>query len=391
MGVVEKTLKVALNNYSVVPHSLRENATVSSVKERISVNLASLYHHYYLDTYGRAPPNPDPCHFEYLNFLTPGKEFQFQGSGLGASSAAKRGRSMDLGQAFCRWFLYEHLNITYFAHMSDVLNRQLHKAFGGIAISRTSSGDAPDYFCAESVDRVFLGEAKGRYTPISFGSAEFKSWRKQFDRVVVRNGAGAAVAVKGHIVATRFSMEVTPKAFETKLYAEDPQSPGDRGLDNDSALPLGASILQIHYGRLVDKLNQPLLATALLNGVQLPSEILIQAAVWRLVFGGKDALKFIGGYYSAQGEESPYEVVNEKLRHRNANPFRLDGAGATFFGVEESIFRQIVAVARSTDSLIGRVDQVDSGIPFYSAVSFLRDGSIVGPTDFFEPVGLVTM
>jgi hypothetical protein len=57
--------------------------------------------------------------------------------------------------------------------MERVLNRQLHKAFEG-HIERTDKGDAPDYFCAENVQKIFLAEAKGRTTTVSFKSTEFE-------------------------------------------------------------------------------------------------------------------------------------------------------------------------------------------------------------------------
>ena len=72
---------------------------------------------------------------------------------------------------------------------------------------RALKGDAPDYLCAENPFTVYLAEAKGRTNSISFASAEFKKWRKQFDRVEVKDKQNNLCSVKGHIVATRFATE----------------------------------------------------------------------------------------------------------------------------------------------------------------------------------------
>src|SRR5262249_28731466 len=76
-----------------------------------------------LGTGGHAPPNPDPAHFEHLSFFCPVPHLRLRGEGIGSSLAFRISRSNDLGQAFCRWFLYTHLNITYFAHMHTLLNK----------------------------------------------------------------------------------------------------------------------------------------------------------------------------------------------------------------------------------------------------------------------------
>src|SRR5690349_3827841 len=133
---MKKLLSLALNKYSVVPHSLRLSPTVNSPTSTVSVDLANLYHHYYLDSFDKAPPSPDPAHFEHVNFLLPTVDFRFQGGGLGIAPAIRRHRSNELGQAFCRWFLHDHLGIIYFAHMEHLLDRQLHRAFDGFRIER---------------------------------------------------------------------------------------------------------------------------------------------------------------------------------------------------------------------------------------------------------------
>lgn len=106
---MDKTIQLELNKYSPIPPSLCDPLGATLSRPDVPVDLAQLYHHYYLDTYGRGPPSPDPAHFEHVRFLTPGIPFRFLGDGLGASTSARRSRSTELGQAFFRWFLHQHL------------------------------------------------------------------------------------------------------------------------------------------------------------------------------------------------------------------------------------------------------------------------------------------
>jgi hypothetical protein len=276
---MEKTIALALNRFPTTPHSLRETPHRDIPRAEMTVNLASLYHHYYLDSHGRIPPDPDPAQFEHLQFLMPTREFRVRGDGIGASTSIRRHRSNELGHAFCRWFLHDHLNITYFAHMEHVLGRSLRRAFGNQRLERTSSGDTPDYFCAESVDKIFLAEAKGRHSSISFGNADFATWRAQFGRVTVKDNAGHARNVKGYIVATRFATEAKP-ATKSTLLAEDPQSPGDGQLNEEERREIGAMVMSAHYAEIALKLAQPILASALANGFVVPEEIQFPVTVW---------------------------------------------------------------------------------------------------------------
>jgi len=78
---MERTLALSLNKFASIPTTLSRSANVAA--DEININLANLYHHYYLDTYGTVPPDPDPAHFEYARFLCPDKEFRLAGEGLG--------------------------------------------------------------------------------------------------------------------------------------------------------------------------------------------------------------------------------------------------------------------------------------------------------------------
>lgn len=50
--------------------------------------MAALFHHYYLDARGHAPPDPDPAHFEHLSFFCADPALRLKGDGIGASPRA---------------------------------------------------------------------------------------------------------------------------------------------------------------------------------------------------------------------------------------------------------------------------------------------------------------
>jgi hypothetical protein len=152
---MHKTIKLSLKDFGTIPNSLRVEPKINSPVSEVVIDLARLYHHYYLDTRGFALPNPDPAQFEHLGLLLPCAELRVRGEGFGVGAAFRQHRSNELGQAFCRWFLYEHLSITYFALMQAVLDRPIHPGFSGMRVERVMPGDAPDYF-VQRVPRMFF-------------------------------------------------------------------------------------------------------------------------------------------------------------------------------------------------------------------------------------------
>lgn len=385
---MERKIQLALSRFPVTPNSLRETPANDSPRTEISVNLANLYHHYYLDSFERRPPDPDPAQFEHLRFLLPTDDFRLSGDGIGASTSVRRHRSNELGQAFCRWFLHDHLNITYFAHMEHVLDKSLTNAFGGQRIERIDSGDSPDYFCAESVTKIFLAEAKGRYDSISFSNQEFASWRNQFNRVAVKDRSGTPRPIKGFIVGTRFATETKPNV-KSAIFAEDPTSPGEGELENEDYRALGNRIISSHYAPLALKLNQPILSAALENGFIVPNEILFPAIVWQFQAEPLRGTRFVGGYYPKEGP-LPFREVEGGITINTQGSLRLDVGRGTFFGIEEKIFRQVVMIARRGLFMAAELRPFEQIQPFYSAISALRDGSLIAPIEFLLPVGSET-
>ncbi|GAB0118751.1 hypothetical protein [Acidisoma sp. 7E03] len=377
---MNRTIKIALKDFPSFPPSLCVQSSPPALADEIDVDLGRLFHHFYLDTQGNPPPDPDAAQFHHLKLLTATKDFRACGQGFGTHAAYKRHVSNELGQAFCRWFLYEHLDITYFAHMEHVLDRGSLGDLGNAHVERVRKGDAPDYLCAKGAGDLFLAEAKGRTSTISFDSAEFKRWRKQFDRVVVKDASNVARTVKGFIVATRFSCENKPRV-SSKLFAEDPTTLGEGPLRDDGAL--FATVKMLHYAGIAAKLRQPILSTALTTGTRVPEEIIIPGMVWELVTAPYQGRRFVGGYFPGPDGVQPIQISDGKIAFLPENPLRLDYASGTFFGVEENVFRTVCEAARTGS--MRAVQPLEEPVFFYSAISFLRDGSIVGPVDFFRP------
>lgn len=381
---MNRTIKIALKDFPSLPPSLCAQFSSSTLVDEVDIDLGRLFHHFYLDTQGTPPPDPDAAQFHHLSLLAATKDFRARGLGFGTHAAFRGHVSNELGQAFCRWFLYEHLDVTYFAHMEHVLDRGAQEAFGNARVERVQKGDAPDYLCAGSAGEPFIAEAKGRTSSVSFGNAEFERWRKQFDRVVVKDGAGVERAVKGFIVATRFACEANPRVH-SKLFAEDPNTRGDGPLRDDRSLIATAKTL--HYSGIAAKLRQPVLAEALATGGLVPEEIIIPGTVWELIMPPYQGRRFVGGYFPGPGGVQPIQVTDGNMVFLPENPLRLDYTSGTFFGVDEKVFRALCQAARTGRS--EGVQPLDEPTFFYSAISFLRDGSIVGPVDFFRPQGQV--
>src|ERR1700680_2452043 len=267
---MQRTIEVALNAFEAVPPGL-QMPELGGVVDTVTVDLANLYHHYYMDSYDCQPPDPDPAHFEYLRFLATSRDFRLLGDGIGSSVSKRRHASNELGQAFCRWFLHEFLDIVYFARIEDLMGRADPRT--ALQITRRERGDAPDYLCADSANSIpYLAEAKGRTSSISFNSRDFQSWRRQFEKILVLNSAGISCLLKGFVVATRFGTELQERV-RSRIYVEDPLTLGREAMTPDEGIGLTSRIKAIHYSYLASKLDQPILAASLRHGFLLPDEI----------------------------------------------------------------------------------------------------------------------
>jgi hypothetical protein len=382
---MERNLSLFLKDVSPVPESLRANKVTGEPLDTVAVNLGQLYHHYFFDSFPSGGPKPDPSRFEYLEYLASTPDFRFHSYVADAASTWRRGLSTGLGQAFCRWTLDTHFHITYFAHMGRILDKPTHPGFEGLRVARVARGDTPDYLCARKVTAPSIAEAKGRFSAISFHSTQFANWRKQFSRIQVRDRLGRNLQVKGYIVATRLTTESNMRTHPA-LYLEDPVSPGDEPLEGAAALALGRAIAALHYGTVLRKLDLHLLASALENGGTLASELTFQAPVWTCVGPPCAGMEFVGGYYQTiQGHIPVLTEDGWKM------PLTLGAGHAVFVGLEKSIAIRVSEAARG---YWGALDELPVLIPegsWSSDFSWLRDGTVLAPLQYFAPTGFQSL
>lgn len=391
-GVVLKTVKLALNAFPSIPPSLCGPANGAALT--LVVNLADLYHHYYLDSWGVRPPDPNPAHFEHVRYLLPCREFRFSTQGLGTAKTFKSNKSNELSQAFCRWFLSAHLDIDYIAHIEAVRNHGALARYGGVSVKteEDGQGDGPDYFCASGANQIYLAEAKGTRHAVGFTTKEFQTWRNQFKRITVSDAHGQPVKVKGYIVAMRWATESDSVKISTTLSAEDPETLGQRPLGEDR-FGLVYATKSIHYASSLQRLRQPLIAEALLRGFTIPEELQFRLVVWECLLPPFAKLRFVGGYFpDAAGGSLPFEVSPDgKIKYTPADPLRLDIGSGTFFGIEEYTFKILAAAVRAGSAELGRLQPLEGSLFVESSVSLLRDGHMVGPIEFFRPVNFITV
>lgn len=385
---MQKSVRLALNNFPAVPHSLLDPSMPGQAVSEITVDLADLYHHYYLQSFDRAPPNPDPSHFEHVRYLEPCTPFRFQPNGLGANKTKKQNNSNELGEAFCRWFLDTHLDISQVARIDDVRDHGALAWAGGVSVQSdtTVEGDAPDYFCVEPNGHVSLAEAKGTIEAVGFGAKKFETWRKQFDRVRVLGPTGEPLSVKGYIIAMRWAVHTHSANIFTKLSAEDPETKGERPFFDESGA-VSAAIRSLHYAPSLAKLRQPILSAALATGTTIAAELSFQLVLWESFLSSLKGLRFVGGYFPTDPEGTlPYAIRDGKFVMAPEDPFRLDRSTGTFIGIEEATFRRLVDTARNGPLQINELPRLDRRITGYSGASYLRDGHVLGPIELFRPV-----
>lgn len=166
-------------------------------------------------------------------------------------------------------------------------------------IKRLQNGDVPDYLCAKKSNHPFIGEAKGRFSSISFKSSEFDNWREQFQRIVVTDKYGINKKVKGFIVGTKFSTEMNKSSNKSKVFAEDPETNGDEFL-SDSSLGIGRGCIAIHYSRLISKLGLTLLSESLELGFIVPEQLSFNLPVWKCNFPPLKEHLFVGVFFLIQ-------------------------------------------------------------------------------------------
>jgi hypothetical protein len=122
----------------------------------------------------------------------------------------------------------------------------------------------------------------------------------------------------------------------------------------------------------------------------VPEEIRFAVIIWEFLIGPLAARRFVGGYYPSSAGALAIQQVGDHIVFDARDPLRIDVGQGTFFGVEESIFRQVAAMSRASDHPVTDVERFEEIQPFYSAISVLRDGC-AGPIEFFRPAERATI
>lgn len=383
---MHKSVRINLRDFGSIPASLRVRQTSNIPVETVPVDLGRLYHHYYMDSYGLRPPNPDPSDFEYLRFLSHTPDFRFIGKGPGVGTAKRRSISNEMGQSFCRWFLHDHLGIIYFAHMEHVVGKETHRAFNGMKVIRTSQGDVPDYLCARSVMEPGIAEAKGRFSAVSFDGVQFQEWRDQFSRIQIENRDGTPRALKGYIVGTRFATEKNRPSVLSSVYAEDPSTKGESVGREDEIADLGRGIIAVHYAIPLQKIGLHLLSAALADGFVVPEDLSFRVAVWKCRFPPLEGHLFAGGLYS----RTPGSIVSRYLSpgvEQLPALIDLGRARAMFVGIDLDILQRIRNALLGNWEVLGRLGTLDVDDARPSQLNWLRDGTVTAPEEFFSLEG----
>ncbi len=185
--------------------------------------------------------------------------------------------------------------------------------------------------------------------------------------MTVKSGS-FAIRVKGFIVATRFATESQPRV-QTCIFAEDPESPGELPFEDTGDHSLGNMVIRLHYGGVASKLNQPVLAAALMGGFVVPEEIRFPVMVWQFQIGPLEGVRIVGGYFPSPHGALAVQKQGERIIFTVLDPFRLDVGRGTFFGVEESMFRQLITMVRLGVDMREPIRQFEKVEPFYSAIT----------------------
>ncbi len=383
---MHRTVRFELNNVSPIPHTLREVSHIDLPGAETTVNLGQLFLQQYFDSFPSGPPKTDPTRFEYLDLVSGTEDFRFHSFVSEASTVKKRTISTELGQAFCRLLLHDHFDITYFAHLRDVIGKSTHSAFNGLKIERAIAGDVPDYLCARSVTKPMLAEAKGRFTSIGFSTEEFRSWRNQFTRVRIVDRQSITRKLKGFVCGTRFITDANSEKMRSCVYLEDPEIPGESQLDAESATSLARAIMAIHYGRIFSKLGLSNIASALTAGYSLTRQLTFPVTVWECLSEPLQGKMYVGGWYRTAEGPAPSLTKTGWLP-----PMELGCGHLAFVGLELNIAQMLARAARGSWNELHELPKAEPNGRWSSELAWLYDGTVTAPAQQFLPRDVVTL
>lgn len=372
-----RTLRLELSQFPKTPGSLLDPTTRLPVSS-VSMPVKGVLHHYFLAKYGAGIL--DRGIYEYEQCLTKGPDWRFLGTGIGADKEAKRNSSNELAKGVVRWFLHEHLGFTYFCPLEDLLGKTNPDGSGWKRVER---GNVADYVCGASKADVNVLEVKGRYHSVGFNTKEFGTFREQLQRARLHDSNSQALGVKGFIGVAHWATEAREKTY-TKLRVEDPVTEGQPSGSDGYPRDVGLAMVAGHYVPVLNLLGLSAHAAAIRDRSPLAGMTNDEVLRWRCTRGPLAGRVFVGHKVpplQLPGLSPSVLVRFWELMTRDWPPYLLPES--TFFGLEDAVFQRVLVVVRNGLAAASEIEPV--GVPERRASSsMLRDGSVIGPADYFE-------
>jgi hypothetical protein len=388
---LERVIDLGLNHFTSVPPTLVDYRTTLPV-QNLTVGVKQVLHHYFVAKYGDTAL--DCGIYEYQQRLTDGPDWRFRERGIGVDKEAKRNVSNELAKGFARWFLHDHLAFTYFCPFEDLLGRI---NADGTRWTRATSGDLPDYVCGQDSSDVNLLETKGRYSPVTFKSKEFSEFRAQVQRAQLLGGNDIPIQVKAFISVVRWATEEKPRV-RAKLLVEDPMTAGQPPGRDGFSTQVGRAMVFGHYALILSRLRLPLHADAIRSGRPVESATGARRGIWQCIAGPLKGRRFVGGLLVHSHDVAcalpwlffeGFPLTHVLRALQVSSPFLL-ASPAQFFGLEEHIMRAVAGAIRRDMAASAEIERVD--LPERpGSLSLLRDGTVLGPAEYFEPIGIFEM
>jgi hypothetical protein len=388
---VNRSIVLALNQFAVLPPKLAGIAGQLATGAEIVCDVKSVMHHYFLAKFGASAD--DRGSYEYEGFLTDGPDWRFRGRGIGADKESKRNVSNELAKGLARWFFDNYLDFTYFCPFENLVGRVNDD---GSRWKRAEDGDLPDYVCGRGVLEPNLLEVKGRYESVTFTAKKFSEFRAQIQRAELVDSNGASIQVKGFVSVARWATQDTPRV-RTRLLVEDPATRGEQPGADGFPRAIGRAMVRGHYGPVLALLRLPLHAEAIRSGRTIVEQTGATRGIWECVGSRLKGRRFVGGLLpdgAGWGCALPWSLLNAEILGafwhaiQWSSPFVL-APTPQFFGLEEHIMKTLLDAMRlerePPDIPIAEVPQD------LDALSLHRDGTVLGPADYFRPIGVLRL
>lgn len=345
---MNRNIDIEFNKFPATPQANLTDSKTSDYVDSLEIDLNKLSAIYKIEEFDDY--SALSCYSEYpaLRYLIPNSDlFKFKGGHPGKGKDSRRENSRVLGQSLCRYFNSEFLNAPYVANVSDFLGKQLGADYNNVEIKRKSKGDTPDFLSARNDKSIFLSEAKGRRRIIPFADSDFNKWRKQFDRISVLDN-NTELSLKGYIFEVAKANEKN-KISNSRILVEDPKTSGEPFDTNNDLYNL---IKYGHYKRLLQKMGLQFIGDSLIY-----TEKLTKQKFSFLVFSSKKTNKEYVGIFVPNW---PFEFQFPFLRIREYNLI-LKRHSQFFFGVEKSIFKDLIGIARGNKGLMQEFENLKKG------------------------------